>query len=424
MTTSKSPSLGFLKAARARHAEDAIGRSEGLVTVLRLTQADLKPAEESIRIAKELFAAREFSKAVEEARRAETLAITLDERHSGYRKAEKGLKDVIESMRKLGLHTEALEGALGRAEEKILAGIWENGSFVPNYLEARVMIENVEKEGRALLAKASQASNAIFLAELATESLVEVPGPADPKAFAEGASAGLEASIHDATRELALANVDEAIRIAKDIEARATKLRAEYVEALRLLTATEIQLSELRGEGITTERVERQVEQAQSMLQKGIIEPGALMAHRLSNEARSLGETYRAATTGLQDAELLYAQLQREGFQSYEADSAIRDARQSIHGGNYARALEHLQRAHTAFVRRRNAREALAKALEDARSRVEVLRDKGLAFIPDVQELLGRAEREFRDGNYSGSSEDLRIATLLLGQGNGSQRRS
>jgi hypothetical protein len=35
-------------------------------------------------------------------------------------------------------------------------------------------------------------------------------------------------------------------------------------------------------------------------------------------------------------------------------------------------------------------------------------------MLPDVQEVLGRAEREFRQGNYSGSSEDLQIATVLL----------
>jgi hypothetical protein len=68
-----------------------------------------------------------------------------------------------------------------------------------------------------------------------------------------------------------------------------------------------------------------------------------------------------------------------------------------------------------AFVRRKNAREALAKAIEETRARARILGSSGLPFIPDVQELLGRAEREFKDGNYSGSSEDLRIATLLLG---------
>jgi len=416
MSAPKPQGLGFLKAAKARHAEEAIGHTEGLVTVLRLTSADLKPAEDSLRVAKELFAAHEFSKAVAEARRAEALAITLDERYSGYQKAAKALKDVVEDLRRIGLSTEDLEAMLGRSEEKVLAGIWENGSFVPNYLEARVILLNAEKGGRQLLEKASAASNAIFLAELSTEALVEVPGPADPKVFAEGAAVGLEAALHEATRNLALGEVDEAIRTAKEIEARAVRLRQEYIEAVRVLTATEIHLSELRGEGITTEKVERQVELARTMLGKGVIEPAVQMARRLSNEATKVGETYRAATTGLQDAELLYAQLTREGFHSYEADAAIRDARKAIREGNYARALDELERTHAAFVRRRNARQALAKALEETRIRVDVLKDKGLEFFPDVQELLGRAEREFRDGNYSGSSEDLRIATLLLGQ--------
>src|SRR3970282_1185572 len=105
----------------------------------------------------------------------------------------------------------------------------------------------------------------------------------------------------------------------------------------------------------------------------------------------------------------------REGFHSYEADTAIRDARKALREGSYARALEHLQPAHAAFVRRKNVRQTLAKAIEETRARVVQLQDAGLPFIPDVQELLGRAERELRDGNFSGSSEDLRIATLLLG---------
>jgi hypothetical protein len=36
-------------------------------------------------------------------------------------------------------------------------------------------------------------------------------------------------------------------------------------------------------------------------------------------------------------------------------------------------------------------------------------------FLPEATEILGRAEKEFKDGDYSGSSEDLVLATLLLG---------
>ncbi|MFA5897326.1 MAG: hypothetical protein WC985_10585, partial [Thermoplasmata archaeon] len=120
--------------------------------------------------------------------------------------------------------------------------------------------------------------------------------------------------------------------------------------------------------------------------------------------------------TGLADAEILYSRMVREGFHSYEAEAAIKEARRAVREGSYARALEQLDRAHAAFARRRNARETLVKALEETRKRVEILSNAEFPFLPDVQEVLGRAEREFRQGNYSGSSEDLQIATVLLTQ--------
>src|SRR3989304_1655801 len=178
MSETRASGIGFLKATKARHAEEAIGHSEGLVTVLKLTQADLKPAEEALRIAKDLFISQDYVKALRAARRAESLAITLDERYSGYQKAEKALRSRIAEMLHLGLNTEHLEAMIGRAEEKILGGIWENGAFVPNYLEARVILGRTEQEGPPLQDKAERASNGIFLAELSMEALVETKGPA------------------------------------------------------------------------------------------------------------------------------------------------------------------------------------------------------------------------------------------------------
>jgi hypothetical protein len=410
--------LSFRKASKARHAEEAIGHSEGLVTVLRLTQTDLRPAEDAIRIAKELFAAAQYSKALDAARRAETIAITLDERHSGYQKARKHLDATLAELRRIGLPTESFDAAGGRSEEIVLSGIWENGAFVPNYLEARVLVEKATQDGRNVLLKANEASNAVFLAELAIEALAEVKGPADPKAFADGATVGLDQALEEATRELALGHADGCLRVARDLEARATRLRTEYMEAARLLGEAEGRLTDLRGEGISTERLERQLELAKEILARGMIESGVTVAKRIAKETEGLEDLFRAATTRLADAEILYGQLNRQGFHSYDAETAMRDARKSIREGNYARAIEHVQRAHGAFVRRQNVREALAKAIEETRSQVATLERSGLPFIPDVQELLGRAEREFRDGNYSGSSEDLRIATLLL-DGNG-----
>ncbi len=414
--TPEAEGYGFLRAGKARHAEEAIGRSEGLVAVLRLTQADLEPAEEALRVAKDLFRAHEFSKALSAARKAETLAITLDERFAAYQKAREALHIRIAELQRLGLRTEEFEAAEGRAQEKIATAVLENGVSVPNYLEARIVLERAAQEGRSLLVRANTASNRIFLAEMAMEALGDMDGLTDPRAFAQGALVSLEHALEDATRELAVGNVDGATRIAAEIEARAERLRTAYREAGGILDRTEARLDELRSEGIVTERIERQVTYARDMRTKGLLEPCLEMAKRLEADTAHLAESHRKAVTGLQDAEVLYSRLEREGFHSYEADAAIKDARRALREGNYVRAVENVERAHGAFVRRRNAREALAKALADTQKRVELLKAAEFPMLPDVQEVLGRAEREFRQGNYSGSSEDLQIATVLLSQ--------
>src|SRR6059036_39280 len=352
MDNARATSVGILRASKVRNAEEAIGQSEGLLIVLRLTQADIKPAEDALQVAKRFFDSNQFSKAFHAAKKAESLAITLDERFGGYQKAAKALQSRIDSMRRLGLRTEELETLLGRAEKKVLSGIWDSGAFVPNYLEARVLVERAEQEGRAFQERAEKASNSIFLAELAIESLGEMKGPADPERFAEGAASELEESLHEATRQLALGDAEGATKVASEIDAKATLLKNLYLDTTKSFDATEAQMSYLRGEGVLTN----------------------------------------------------------------EADVALRDTRRSIREGNYARAIEYLEQALHAFARRTNAREALGRAIEETRKRVQFLRGSGLTFLPDIQEVLTRAELEFHQGNFVGSSEDLRIATVLLDQ--------
>jgi len=405
MFDDKGPGIGFLKTTRARHAEEAIGLTEGLVTVLRLTQADIKPAEDALTVAKGFFDAHQYAKAVQAAKRAESIAIALDERFTGYQKALQDLQTQIESMKRLGLDTDSLEKVAGVAEEKVVAGIWENGAFV------------AIKEGRAFQEKAQIASNQIFVAELAIESVANLRvGGGEPgsEAFAHGAVSSLETALHDATKELALGNADGAATIARELEERARSLKSQFGIATTGLKEIDGKLADLRSEGVLTVSVELQAKMARDLLDRGLIEPAAAMAARLHAETKSLGDQYRKATTTLSDAEILYSRLQREGFHSYEADAALRDARRCLREGSYGRSIHHLERALQAFARRTNARASLAKAIEETRTRVKLLAGGGLSFMPDIQEVLGRAEREFQQGNYAGSSEDLRIATVLL----------
>ena len=74
MDNGRATSVGFLKSSKVRNAEEAIGQSEGLLTVLRLTQADIKPAEDALLIAKRFFDSNQFAKAFHAAKKAESLA--------------------------------------------------------------------------------------------------------------------------------------------------------------------------------------------------------------------------------------------------------------------------------------------------------------------------------------------------------------
>src|SRR5213596_350947 len=306
MFDDKGSGIGFLKTTKARHAEEAIGHTEGLVTVLRLTMADIKPAEATLAIAKQFFDAHQYAKAVQAAKRAESIAIKLDERFGQYQKALQGLQSQIGSMKRLGLDTEAIAKVAGKAEEKVVAGISENGAFVPNYLEARDILVRATQEGRAFQEKSEIASNRIFVAELAIESLANLKGASDNGTFAHGAASNLEQTIHAATKELALGNPGNAAEIAKGIEEKARGLKTQFAEATKSLTEIDAKLGDLRSEGVLTHEVETQVKMARDMLDRGLIEPAAAMASRLQDDVKSIAEHYRKASTTLADAEILW----------------------------------------------------------------------------------------------------------------------
>jgi len=293
MLEGSESSVGFLRSSKVRNAENAIGQLEGLVTVLRLTQADIKPAEEALQVAKQLFAGGQYAKAFHAAKRAESLAIMLDERFGGYQQAATALRVRIQSMQRLGLRADLLEAILTRAEEKVLSGTWEEGMFVPNYVEARRLLERAEQEGRAFQHKAERASNGIFMAELAIESIGEIKGPTDPIAFVHGATPGLEGLLQDATKELALGNADGAAEVARDIVAKAAHLKKRYAETVKSLDGTEAQMAQLRGEGILTNGTEGEIRIARETLEKGLVEPAAAMAARLQRSRRSRTRTAR-----------------------------------------------------------------------------------------------------------------------------------
>ena len=71
--------------------------------------------------------------------------------------------------------------------------------------------------------------------------------------------------------------------------------------------------------------------------------------------------------------------------------------------------------ARRALGKRLELRDRLARTIEETKRKVEQLRAIGTDYANDVEEMVLRAEREFENGDFATSSEDLKIATLLIG---------
>ncbi len=406
--------FGFLKASKAHQAEDAIARSESIITVLQLKEIDLTAPEALVHGAKKAFESCNYTNALAAARAAERIALKLEGQHNAYAKAIEALHARMEEIGRFGIPLDGMEDAVKRADARIRVGVYEDGIEIPDYESARIIVEDAEREGKDLVEKAAMASNAVFMAELAIEALVSVPGPKDRDVFEKGGADALESALEGATRRLALRDYDQAARVSKDIEARANLLRAEFIEATETLTATSAVLGELRDKGVSTGRLGSQLAITRDVLHHGVIDPAAGMARRLFEDARTLGDGHARATVGIADATNRYSALVREGHLSVHADRAILDARRAVRDGRYPDALKSIDEADAAITRAEAEREALARSLKDHRHRITVP-ENSTHFLPEATEILGRAEKEFKDGDYSGSSEDLVLATLLLG---------
>ncbi|TLZ61362.1 MAG: hypothetical protein E6K16_06185, partial [Methanobacteriota archaeon] len=288
--------IGFLKATKERRVEDAIARSESIITVLRLGDIDLSVPEALVQGAKRAFRERNYTHAIAAARSAERIALILEDGYNAYAKALEELRARREEIDRFGIPVDGIDAATKRAEARIAVGVWEDGIEIPDYASARAIVDEAERGGKELVEKAAIAANAVFMAELAIEALVTVPGPKDRDVFEKGGADALESSLEGATRRLALRDYDQATRVAKDIEARANRLRAQFIEATETLAATSAVLGELRDRGVSTGRLGSQLAIARDVLHRGVIDPAAGMARRLFEDARTLGDGHTKAS--------------------------------------------------------------------------------------------------------------------------------
>ncbi len=388
--------------------------TEQIVTALQAGAVDLTPAQEALGVAKALHAHHDYSEAVAQAKRAETLAATLNDRFTRYMAAWKSMQACREELRAVGFPTDRLEAALAAADRETVHTVEEAGTLVPNYHGAAAMLEEATEEARALVSRAREASHEILTASLAVEALAEA-GPTEAPTWL---ALRLEEMVEGATRDLALGNVSAARRIAAEVKVRAEDSLAGASRVGEILDMAASMLDGLGAEGPALDGLIRKVESAREALRRGTVdrETAAVAARRLSDEVAAYAGQYPRARRVLERAERVYADLQRQGFSSYEVERTLTRGRRALGVGEWTVVRDTVGRASESFLRLRRDQDALARSIADLDERVTLLKGFDLPLLSDIEEIVGRAKEEVRNGRLSGANEDLLLASLLMAQ--------
>ncbi len=406
--------LAFLGAAKAHDAEFLIGQTERLVAALDPTETALKPAQEALNAAKALYAAQEYAKAVAQAERAATLAVSLNDRFTAYMAAWKDLQACRDELQEIGFPTEGLESALAAADKQVARPVGEAGAIVPDYLGATETLGRAMQDAHALVAQARETSREIFLATLAVEALSDSSARQAPSCTA----LRLERMVEQATRELALGHVAAAQVIASEARARADDAIAGAARAWERLDMVEAILDGLGAEGPLAARLQAKVAAARHALARGI--PDRASAHtivrNLSDETADLARHYPPSRRLLERADRVYASLRKDGFSSPELDAAFADARTALGNGAWSTVREKVAYVSEAFARLRSEQQALARAIGEVDERVALLTGFRLPLLPEVQETLNRAKEATRSGRIAAANNDLAVAGALMMQ--------
>ena len=400
---------------RAEEVGEAIAHAQAVLEVLKLSKADLSSSVRLIAQAREALGRKEYDAAQALAARAEALAASLEGRYRAAQKALNTLLGMSKKARELGLNSSEFDSAVAEARRVAKAGTVEDRVTIPNYLQARGLLEAAAERGAERLKRAEAVANDIFTAELALEALKDANGHSDHAEFERLVLTGGRALLEAAKRAIATWDLESAEAAARRAGEGAKKTLAAYQDAVAALADVEKAVAALRAGGLPAAGTERLLEQGQIFLRRAKIAEAKDVLERAAREAQRIAIVFQRATKTVAEAETNVAALARAGFSPEEAQRAVVDARRALSEGRYDRAEEHAADARAALGKRQEVRERLARLIDETKRRVEELRAIGTDYANDVEEMVLRAEREFENGDYVNSSEDLKIASLLMG---------
>ena len=399
----------FRRGPDRRDVQAQIESVRGLVEILSLSRANLSAAKSLINQAEGLLARDDTIRARDICARAERIATALEADYHAATDAVERVKSLMEQMKALGISTAGETKALDAVHERAISTRALEGTTVPDYAGARALAEAALARAEGALGLADRTTDGIFAAEMAIESAAEAFGGGTVDVLREPREL-----VEKARAELASGDVEGAARDAAAAEKLAIAATEDRRRALETATSVERLAAGLRSLGVSVGPIMRSLEVGKSLLAKGKIASAAEVLNEASQDAVRLGQEYRSLLDAVSAAAKVLHELRGSGLPTGEAESAFARAKAAMKSGNYALAATCAEEVHRAAQRQRESRERLRAQLEEAKVQVQNLRQLGIAFANDVEEMVGKAERAFEVGDYAATSEDLRIASLLV----------
>ena len=381
----------------------------GLVELLSLSRANLSAANALLREAGANLAQDDTMRAQAACVRAEAIATSLEADYKTATAAVAAIRTRVERMEALGMPVAEEEKALGAVHARATATRELEGVVVPDYAGARTLATEAAERAEAKLALADRASDAVFSAEMAVDGAAETfgKGPVDalqePRALLERARAGTASG--DFERATADAAIAEKLALGAIDRRRQAHETLESVERI---------VAGLRSVGISVTSVMRSLDLGRILLAKGKLLAAVDVFNEAAQDAVQIGQRYRHLLDAISDGQRTVEALRADGLPVGEAEYALARAKAAMKAGNYALAAGCADDVKAAGERQREAREILRAQIEATKVQAQRLRELGMAYANDVEEMVGKAEREFLEGDFAGTSEDLRIASLLI----------
>ena len=394
--------------AEALHAIEA---ARGVLDLLKLTRARFGSVEPLLKEAEDQVRRGAYARAMDLAGRVERIATAIESDHRAVAEALEVLDRHMGRLQELGIPDAEDQKALVDVRARAKATRDLEGVRIPDYAGALAMATDAASRAEARIAASEKSADVLFSAELAVEGASDaedVPPEAIEEARALLAKAKQEAQ--HGQYEMAATDASVAEKIALGLVDRRRR-------ALETLESVEKLVVGLRTAGVVVEPIRGSLDIGKTLLEKGKVSAAIEVFNEAAQEAVSLGTQYREVLNAMTTASAAVDALRGEGLSVTEAEISMGRAKAALMQGNYALAAACCDDVHLAAANQRKFRDGLRTLIDETKAKVTRLRETGVAYVNDAEEMVLKAEREFANGEYEATNDDLRIATLLLGSG-------